>query len=69
MNEKITYPTFGSQSLGDIMHEIQGFPMTLHARISLAQNLMREFKQKNFRITFDLETGKIENFKLVSEDE
>lgn len=69
MSEKITWPTFGPQSMTVVLRELNQFEsMPFDVKYTLANQLMTKFKELRFRVTFDERTGKIESFKLIDED-
>lgn len=68
MDNKVTYPIYGSQSISAILEHIKLLNLSFEARVGLANDLKNKFKEVRFGVTFDKYTGKIENIKLLSDE-
>jgi hypothetical protein len=61
MKNKVLYPVYGCQSVGDIMHHLKDLPLDYSSKVNLADQLKRHFAPAQFVITFDSLTGNVES--------
>jgi hypothetical protein len=61
MSEKVIFPIYGCQSLSSILEHIKDLTMSFDARVALAEELRKKFKEVRFKVIFDIHTGKIES--------